>query len=421
MDKLFLRKLPNRLWQWNVLSLGEWRFDTYQSGDTDAMVSSFGADSDDARHALRGIQTILIVPGEDVPSHQLAVDESTKRHLAKVLPYELEDEVIDPVDELHFAYHELGSSDVVVHYLRRELIDSYLSELQAFGAEVSAIVPDYLMLQTDFDGATLLQDQDRLLLNQGNGLGLTTDLSLADVVLPRLSLNEEMSGRFLIYAQTEDVALRLRELLPQALTNESGPSMEMVQVRDFWEQLDTDSPFIAKSLRQGAYARRLPVEKWARAWKLPAITAGIAFLTAILANALLLSSVQAENKEVRQAITEAAKPVLGNSPSSLRRPVRSLKTRLEGNNTNEGKASNAVALISQSASAVAAQQGVSLRTMRYNNSQQELRLDIEAPSYDVVEALRAALGRNGYNAELLRSNARGDLQQAQIKLSVAQN
>ena len=420
MDKLFLRKLPSQLWQWNVLELGEWRFERYQSGDTDALLASLSADDDDTRSALRGYQTILILPGEDVPSHQLSIDDSMKRHLAKLLPYELEDEVIDPVDELHFAFHELGNNQVVVHYIRADVLDAHLQGLAAYGAEVSAIVPDYLMLQTDFDGATLLQDGDRLLVNQGQGMGLTTDLGLADIILPNLALNDSMSGRLMIYAQTEDIAVKLRESLPSAMRSDSGPTMEMVQVHDFWEQLDSDSTFISKNLRQGAYARRLPIEQWAKAWKMPAIAAGAAFLLAILANALLLSSVQAENKEVRRSITETVKPVLGNGRNGLRDPVRALKSRLNGGNENEGKSSLAVALINQAATAIAAQTGVSLRTMRYNNSQQELRLDIEAPTYDAVEALRASLGSGGFKAELLRSNARGDVQQAQIKISSAE-
>ncbi len=102
-----------------------------------------GAPPADLVAAAREI--IALVPVEQVLLTRAELPPGSAAKLARVLPYALEDQVLDPVDALHFAR---GSVDAEgrhrVAVMARATLAGWLQSLRDVGIQADAMLPDAL-------------------------------------------------------------------------------------------------------------------------------------------------------------------------------------------------------------------------------------------------------------------------------------
>ena len=105
-ERILVRKIEQNLWQWREASgQGEWLRDAFYTGDINLL-----------KEAVEGKQVWLVVPGQEVVSQRVDVEIKDRKQLLKVLPYEIEETIIDPVEDLHFAYGPLEQDTITVAY-----------------------------------------------------------------------------------------------------------------------------------------------------------------------------------------------------------------------------------------------------------------------------------------------------------------
>lgn len=403
-DRILVRKIEHNLWQWREASgQGEWLRDAFYTGDVNLL-----------KESVDGRQVWLVIPGQEVVSQRVEVEIKDRKQLLKILPYEIEDGIIDAVEDLHFVYGNIENDTIPVAYADTEWLQACISEVEATGAEVQRCSVDYLQLPRPADGWVLLLENGVLLAHVESGVGFAVEQSMAGAFLAALAAQQPPPANLHLYADSEQSLMALHALLPAIVTqNESIVITE--QEAGFWDLVSPANP-LAPEFRTAKLARRLPFDKWWHEFKYPIIATAAGFLIALGTAAMGLHKAELERKRIMaqtDAIFRQAVP-----QGTISDPVRQLRGML-GNNTNQGQSSNAVALLAGVAPAIKSLSEVSVRSFRYSHDTGQLQLNLEAKSFDTFETLRGKIAETGLSVDIKSANVYGDVHQAQLRVSGA--
>ncbi len=145
-------------------------------------------------------QTTIIAPTESLLLTKISVPEAQRRHLRQVLPFIVEEQIIDPIESMHLVVPALAVEDsMLVGCVRRELLEQWLQLFQAVEIEPDRLVADALCVPRENTDWQLLYDDARVLLHQadgGEGMCLTADTSqpVLEIMLNQAVDSEAGSG-----------------------------------------------------------------------------------------------------------------------------------------------------------------------------------------------------------------------------------
>jgi len=401
---IFAKQLPGGIWQW-FYPHGTGADNETRSGDAEALAEHF-------EHKIPA-QVVMVLPGQDVISQRQTVDESNKRHMAKLLPYEMEDNIVDPVDDLYFHFGMPQNDAVEVLYTREDNIQAAIEDLEAVGCDILKIIPDYLCMKAQENECVLVLDEGMLYARTSNLLGFAVEAEFAPLVMPSLASHLTDEHTVKIITSDTQQAKSIAALLPSEWLAEHKSDIQALQ-GTFWDAIDHEHLGAKLNLRSGKFARQLPFKQWIDVWKLPAIVAGVAF--AVSAGSVVLANKQLkdESVDVRKQIQTVYQSVVPGGRS--RDPIKALENMVSKTG-NKNLPSNSMALINVVSSAMKSTPDIALTRMRYSGDKRELQVSVETPNFSDLESLRQAVVSAGFNAELLRVTTQGDLQRANVKIS----
>lgn len=345
--------------------------------------------------------TVFAAPADTVRlySRHIAPDEA--KHLAKALPYLLEDEVIDDVDDLHFAYQPIDDEQYLIAIVRNEQMHEWQAALPEQWQ--GRWLPEALLLPWQPGEVCIVMESDSAIVRFGQWTGTRIERSL---IAPLLAGLDAEPTAIIIYGQqqTEDT-----DAVPEHLQS-------LVQ----WRQgnlgsallLAQDAP--AFDLRQGRFAPRLPLGRWWHLWQRVAMAAGVALVLQLGADLAQYQRLKADNTRIRQAIQDSYRQA---NPKGA---VVDVEKQLDRQIAEFNPSSTAVAftpLLAAITAGLAEQGGISLSTVNFSASSGEVRLDLTAADFAAVEALRQLLGRRGLDATLETSSSRDELVRARLRVA----
>jgi len=219
----------------------------------------------EAAVAAAGSEVVVLVPGDRLVLCTASVPSRNRQRIAEALPFALEDQLIDDVEDLHFAVGERdGQGQVHAAVVSREHMDAWLAALQEAGVRPEALVPDILALPCEQGQWTLAVDGDVALLRTGGQTGYAFDAQNTAVMLPAA-----------LEAAGEQPPERLR-----FIPGTDGPQAEPTLPADLPVQLDVEARpgavlellaggYGAGSidLLQGGYSRREQLGRLWRPWR----------------------------------------------------------------------------------------------------------------------------------------------------------
>lgn len=229
--------------------------------------------------ATQGRRALIVVPGQDVLLTAAIVPTRNRQRIATALPFLLEEQLANDVDELHFAIGQ-RAADGTVHtaVVAHERMNAWLEALRAAGIEPDAMVPDVLAIPYNPAGWTVVREAHTALVRTGRESGFTAD--------------DETFALFVQAAlATEDAprpeTVHLYDFRGESAAEEPDPFGEAgiaVETRSdaagilelLARQSDEAAPI---DLLQGRYSRREQLGKVLRPWwPAAALLAGIALV-----------------------------------------------------------------------------------------------------------------------------------------------
>jgi len=165
-----------------------------------------------AASQVEGQRVTLVLPGNDVLLAEAIVPGGSTARALQAIPYQLEDQLADDVDSLHFAIGTKGKSDdYPVAVVGRDMMDTVQEQCTQARLRPTEIVPETLALpkfESDDIGQTTwtaLVDSESAVVRLNGYKGFAIDTSMAGIMLDgaQQDLPDELSAAMVMYKADE--------------------------------------------------------------------------------------------------------------------------------------------------------------------------------------------------------------------------
>jgi type II secretion system protein L len=344
---------------------------------------------------------VVGLPSDDVRSTLLKVSPEELKHLSKSLPYMMEEQVAEDVEELHFVASALGDEQFLVAFTRQDKMADWVEQL-SFNDSLKVFGPEALCLPLEGDECCAVVDGDEVVLRWSDAHGARVDLSLLSTVLDSLA---EIPSGLVIYGTD-------REQVVSQLTDDQAALVD-------WRQggwgalllLTKSAPQV--NLRQGSFAPPLPLVRWWGVWKAVAIAASVALSFQFVSDVSQFQTLKQQNLELRSAIQDSYRK------ANPRGAVVDAEKQLDRQIAEFAGEESVTAFTPKLVDVVTATMAESGRVTSINYTSGQLRLNLTAQDFASVEQIRQALERAGLKATLETSSARGDEVRARLRIEVS--
>jgi len=358
----------------------------------------------------------LMVPGARVSTRPLPISAKEKRHMERLLPYQLEDDLACDVEALHFAFGVPASGTVTIAYVDKMWFRSVLEFFAEFSIEVAGSTPEPLLLPCDEQSCTINQNE-ALMVHQADGTSFSVNHTLSNMVLNSLGENLATNGSLTLVAGDDNALSDLESALPENLLQQ----VEHRFVRDAWgalnihlgrATLDVKTPWL--NLCVGEFSRQLPLMNWWLMWRKVAFLGCVTLALFIVANFSQVQQLKSDQAIMQKDIEAAFRSVVPRG--AMVDPLRQLKAKMKSEQ-GTAKGSDSVLLISLVAPVIASLPDVELQGIQYNHDRNELRFSVKAGSFKNIEALRNRLDGGNFKATLMSASAQGGVHSARLKIA----
>lgn len=325
-------------------------------------------------------QIVVLVPAEEVTLTRVSLPPVSPARRAQVLPFALEDQVLDSVESLHFA---AGSKDDegrhTVAVLARGTMRSWLDLLAGHGITPDLMLPDCLAVPMADNVPHVFVDGERALVRVAADQGFACATDQLPQWLP---------------AGADPVLLRdkaARSAFAEGLAQDAGIN-----------------------LLSGEFAPRHRLAPQRRLWRMAALLAGLAIVIGLIAQAgsvLRLKHANAQADALLQQRYHTLFPDSPPVPDPVAR-VRSELARLGGSDQDQGL----LALLAEAAPILASHDfRLHMLGLEYRNN--TLELSLRAPDLASLDRLRERLATlPGVRVELTAATPGSDGVQGRLRV-----
>ncbi len=364
----------------------------------------FHGNLQEAAAQAAGARVSVLVPGVDVLLAQVELPAMKTQRMAKAVPFALEEQLIEDVDDLHVAVGQRDKQGRVANaVVSRTQLDAWLAQLKAAGLHADVMTPEMFGLQWDVSDApeanvwSMLIDGQAGLLRTGAQTGLAFDV---DNLLPVLQACVDDAG------DVPPSSVRISICGDTAFANSDGYHALSALCAEQGIDLSLDEQKEARSVRlaqgfdeqqainllQGDYSRKQQLEKLLRPWKPALILAAVWLVFQVgmfVVEYSRLSSQGSELKEQIETVYHEAFPQSHNIVNPKVQMQRGLEKLRGGGGQNGGL----LPLLAKTGAVLKETPGASLRTLRFSNKGKGNKLDVDVnmPDLQSLDKLKQRL------------------------------
>jgi general secretion pathway protein L len=350
-----------------------------------------------------GRRICVLVPGTDVLVAEPELPTKAGTKLAQLVPYAMEEQLADDIDDLHFAVgrRQSDSTRTPVAVVTRALMDQWLTARKSAGLEPEAMYADSDLLPHNPGQSVALLEEDIVVVRPPSGSPVTLPSNALQEALEmaQASTAEGGAGRGLILytgapewhehsAQVESLRERFDGIKIQLLAN--GP------LALFAQQLPTATP---TNLLQGTYTPTTSRAVGLRSWRVAAILLASLIALHVAGKATELTLLKRNEHKLDVSIRETFQTAMPGEPSTPdARKVMERRLTAAGAAGSNGLLTTLEALVQ----ARNAAPGSTVQAMTYGHGSVDLK--IAAPDASSLDRIGQALRDNGWQADLTSGN-----------------
>lgn len=338
-------------------------------------------------------QVRMILASANYATHWLNLVGVSQRHVAKVLPFALEESLIEDIS----SYLIIPAGNAKKHFrayvVAKELVERLLAACDLHHVRVQELIPESWLLEQT---AQCVRQEDSWLFSwPGVFEGLVNDSALTPV-LDSLFAEETQLDQLYVKAHSLDQINLFKTLLETSYPNQVTEILsEVVPVEPQW-----NIPNKAINLLTGKFQQRIPKEKKPAVWWKP--LAGLAAVWLLLWTIGLYSEVHTLKTQAFEVRSQSLALYKQLFPGER---IRMLERQFQEKLSGGGASSNAEGFLSTTltlAQVYSQQKGesIELLSVRYNERMKETTLEIKAANLNELQTLRQALENAGVQAEI---------------------
>jgi len=351
-----------------------------------------------------GRRVCVLVPGTDVLLAEPEVPMKAGTKLQQVVPYALEEQLADDIDDLHFAIGKRAadSARTPVAVVRRSLMDEWLTTLRSSGLEPDSMYADSALLPENPGQAVALMEEDVVVVRPPLSSAVTLPI---EALTEALEIAQQGQGSaelattgtrgLVLYTgaaewhqhsqQIESLRERFDGIKIQLLS--SGP------LALFAQQLPTATPI---NLLQGPYTPATASKGEWRAWRVAAILLASLVGLHVVGKAAELSALKRSERQLDTSINQQFHLAMGNAPlgSNPRMQMQQRLTAIQNGGNSGGLLPALGALVQARAAAPSS----TLQALSFRQGAIEMKVSTQDAAS--LDRLTKTLRTNGWDTEL---------------------
>lgn len=364
----------------------------------------------EAAEAAQGRRVVALACGPDVLLTSAMVPTQSKQRLARAVPYALEDQLAEDVEDLHFATGQFGEDGrVAVAVVDREFLGGWLRAMAEAGLEPDQIYPEQLAVPLEQDAWTVVVDDARFLLRSGPQAGLAGD---AD------NLPDMLEACLLEAADAQPARIVVYDFSGRASLPNVQPSVEHRSV-----DAEDASALLATSLDErraipllvGDFARSSGWRAHWQRWRAVAVLAGLWVVLSTGQAYLEQWQLSRESARLQAQIIATYREAFPDAERVID-PRGQMESRLAAmRNQGQGGGQGVLPLLAKIGPILSGQSGLQLTAMSYRGG--DLDLELYAESLQRIDQLKQRLGSvEGVTVEVRSAKAEGERVQGRLRI-----
>ncbi|MBV9725398.1 MAG: type II secretion system protein GspL [Gammaproteobacteria bacterium] len=362
-----------------------------------------------------GRRVCVLVSGAEVLLAEPEVPVKAGAKLQQLVPYALEEQLAEDIEDLHFALGKRTSESarVPVAVVARALLDQWIAELRGAGIEPDAVYADSELLPQNPGQAVALLEADTVAVRPPGGTPVTLPADALGEALEIARTGADASatgGRGLILytgapewhqhsAQVEAARPHFDGIKVQLLAG--GPLALYAQ------QLPTTS---AINLLQGAYAPVSSRGVGLKAWRVAAmLLAGLVALH-IVGKTVELQLLKRHERQLDASIRDTFRSAM-HTEASATEARRLMERRLAG---SRGAGEGLLPALQALAQARDSAPGTNVQSLNFHTGTLEMK--VSAPDASSLDRLSQSLRSNGWHADLTGGSNSGSSYEGRIQM-----
>lgn len=318
----------------------------------------------------------ILVPASSMTLTEINLPEKGQRQALKALPFMLEENLADDVDDMHFVVGGREGERLAVAAVAHEQMQTWLGWLQEAGLKARKLVPDCLALPLEScEWAAMLMGQE-LLVRTGKGTGHNLPQDWLPVALPMLLDKQEIAPTVATY---NDINLPGAEVKLQTLDLPM-----LVLARGILH-----APM---NLLTGVYKPKRELSKHLLQWKSAAIVVAVALLLALVDKGLTIyqvgqqaDSLKAESEAIYRQVMPGSNRIV-----NLRSQLDSELKKLSGS----GSGTEFFAMLQSLKTSFAAVPELKPNSLRFDSARNEIRMQVSATNYAQIEKFKELVAKD---------------------------
>lgn len=379
----------------------------------------------------KGRHVTVVANSADVRLIKHELDLKPNRQLLNALPFMLEDELAEDIDNLHFTIESTGFDKTTqkhfanVAIISKKVLANWLDVLLEHDISTAKIIPEVLCMpvvqwqgDTDNDNASDKEsNKESDTVNDAEGSDATTSSSSTKIQIMAiddgfLCREGQWQGAFVEQAwlslylqQKSDCEFLSYTPVPSELAAVVADNDRNVTVAQ--QELELPMLLLAKganqsnlNLLQGDFAPKKQVSKSWLLWR-PVVYLGVFLL--VISFVLNIANWQQKQQQLAAAKTELGAAYKAAFPQEKLR-INLLRRQLENKvKALGGSADSArfdfIPVMEQLTPVLKTYSNVELENIRFDGKRSEVRLEVIAPSFQDFEKVRVALTNLGYEVK----------------------
>lgn len=337
-------------------------------------------DLSELTHYAEGRQLILLVSAANLVLTQLEIPAGANRQLESMLPFLLEDDIAQDVDELHFTVLAKQNGQAYVCGIDHSWLESILADFRELGFTVRKVLPDALALPTPEEMALTAAEMDgQWLVKKGPYQAISIDKSWLHFLA--------QSG----WAKQGDNYLSLHAFSPL-------PDLELVQ-EQHWQnaspqlvmQLLAEGAVESKlNLLSGEFKPKSSLGRHLKVWRKAGIAAGVLILVLGINNWLQIQNAESQANAYRSESERIFRQIINKNKIPT---VTYLKGELEREEKvlSGGGGDSVLDWMIKMPQVMKQVPGLKLTSFKYDGSRGEVRLEAQSNDFQTFEKARELL------------------------------
>ncbi|MEZ8945521.1 type II secretion system protein GspL [Vibrio sp. 10N.247.311.12] len=328
---------------------------------------------------------IALLPGNECLIKRVEIPKGAARQFDSMLPFLLEDEVAQDIEDLHLTILEKDATHATVCGVDREWLKQALDLFREANIIFRKVLPDTLAVPFEEQGISALQIDQHWLLRQGNYQAV----SISEAWLPMflqsdwvVADDEEQATTIFSYTAmpSDDVQLQ------------SGIEWQAKPAELVMSLLSQQAITSGVNLLTGTFKTKSSFSKYWRVWQKVAIAACLLVAVIVTQQALKVQQYEAQAEAYRTESERIFRSVL---PGKQRIPTVSyLKRQMNDEAKKYGGSGDGdsllgwLALLPETLGQVKA---IEVNSIRYDGNRSEVRLEAKSTDFQYFETARVKL------------------------------